>query len=669
MSGFSIKKKLLLSFSLVILIPIITICLVIGVSFKRASVKAFVDSTSRELKQVDNAMGFFVESARLDVAVLADSPLVKQTDDTLLNYTGTKEKTKFDPLEQGGLNADMYRMFKLLQDNHGEYIEVYIGTAWGGFLSSVISSMPAGYDPLKRDWYKSNIGRDGIIITPAYMTLSTRTVVFSVVKAVKGDDGSRLGVVGVDVSLKSLTDLIGEIRIGDTGYAFLVQQDGTILAEPRHEELNFKNMNEAGIEAYKVLNGMGTGFAPLSWNETDYMTYVYTSPKLGWKLVGVIERQEVMKASRSMLTTLVIIGAVLFITFIILAYFLANAIVGPLMRTSAMITDIAEGEGDLTKRLEVKTRDELGILAEGFNRFVEKLQGMIRDIIADAGAVGKSSEQLFDLSKNISHVTEKMSEQSNTVAVAAEEMNNNMHSIAAASEQAATNVSMVASATEEMTATVGEIAKNSENARTMTDGMVVKARSATQRINKLGEAARDITDVTEAITEISEQTNLLALNATIEAARAGEAGKGFAVVANEIKELAQQTAAATLEIKNKIEGVQISTSESVTEIKDIADVIDQVNDIVSAIAAAVEEQSVTTREIAENLGQASQGISDVNENVAQVSRGAGDTASDITELNQSAENISSDSGQVYVRAEELAQLAGQLRAMVGRFKI
>jgi len=188
-------------------------------------------------------------------------------------------------------------------------------------------------------------------------------------------------------------------------------------------------------------------------------------------------------------------------------------------------------------------------------------------------------------------------------------------------------------------------------------------------VNELGRAADEINKVTEAITEISEQTNLLALNATIEAARAGEAGKGFAVVANEIKDLAKQTAMATLDIKNKIQGIQQATGVTVHEINEISTVIADVDQIVATIASAVEEQSATTREISANVNQASQGINEVNENVAQSSAVSSEIASDIATVNESANEINTASSQVKISAEALSGVADRLKDMVSRFKI
>ncbi len=341
----------------------------------------------------------------------------------------------------------------------------------------------------------------------------------------------------------------------------------------------------------------------------------------------------------------------------------------PIKRIIERIRDVAEGEGDLTARLEVKSRDEMSELARWFNTFMDKLQTMIRNIAGNAETLNRSSSELSGLSQQMADGAAQMSGKVNTVASSGEEMSSNMESVAATMEQASSNIGVVASSAEEMTATINEIAQNSEKARNITGEAVSRAKDASIKVDHLGTAAQEISKVTEAITEISEQTNLLALNATIEAARAGEAGKGFAVVANEIKELARQTAEATQEIKGQIEGIQDSTSGTVTEIGEILKVINDVNEIVSAIATAVEEQSVTTKEIAGNVAQASQGIQEVNENVAQSSSVSKDIASDIAEVNQAVGEISNNSSQVSLNSQELNKLARELKELVNRFKV
>jgi methyl-accepting chemotaxis protein len=219
-----------------------------------------------------------------------------------------------------------------------------------------------------------------------------------------------------------------------------------------------------------------------------------------------------------------------------------------------------------------------------------------------------------------------------------------------------------------MTSTISEIAQNSEKARRITDEATRQAAKITEQINELGVAAREIGKVTETITEISSQTNLLALNATIEAARAGSAGKGFAVVATEIKALAQQTAAATEDIKARIAGVQSATAGGITEIEKISHVILEVSSIVASIAAAIEEQSTATQHIARNIAEAAVGVTDANTRVAETSQVSREIAKDIVSVDRSAREMASESDHVRSSAGALSTVAEALRVSVGRFQ-
>ncbi len=364
--------------------------------------------------------------------------------------------------------------------------------------------------------------------------------------------------------------------------------------------------------------------------------------------------------------TLLIVVLILVVAIVLTMNMIA---VKPVKMLTVMVNDMAEGEGDLTKRLHVKTKDEIGDLAGGFNLFIGRMQDLIREIAGGAKKLDKASVDMSDISDSLSKGAAGMSDHSNNVASAANEMSDNMTSVAGASEEAATNVSLVATATEEMNITVAEIARHSEQARQVTDQAVENANKASEQVGQLGRAAADISKVTEAITDISEQTNLLALNATIEAARAGDAGKGFAVVANEIKELAKQTASATLDIKNKVSGIQGSTDTTVTEIENITGVINNVNELVGTIATAVEEQSSATKEIAQNVNQAATGIESVNHKVTDNSHVAEEIAKDIADVNQASTEMSNNSLQVNTSAGELSQLSDELKKTVDQFKI
>lgn len=364
---------------------------------------------------------------------------------------------------------------------------------------------------------------------------------------------------------------------------------------------------------------------------------------------------------------LIVIIAVGMLFSIIIGNFIAASIAKPLASGVDFAKAIADG--DLTQQVAIKRKDEIGVLADALNQMSSNLRAMFKSVVDGVQTLASASTELTAISKEMTSGAESTSARSNTVAAGAEQTSQNMGGVSAAMEQTTVNLSTVATASEEMTATIGEIAANAEKARQVTSEAVDSAQRVSSTMDSLGTAAKEIGKVTETISAISSQTNLLALNATIEAARAGAAGKGFAVVANEIKELARQTATATEDIKARIEGIQSSAGNAVNDIGSVTEVIRQVNEIVSGIAAAIEEQSAVTKDIATNVAQASRGVEDANRNVAEASKAVNSMAQDIAEVNQAAGEMSNSSSQILVSAEDLAKLSEQLRAIVQRFKI
>jgi len=395
-------------------------------------------------------------------------------------------------------------------------------------------------------------------------------------------------------------------------------------------------------------------------------------------LAGLIDGETVSMTSRLKTETAnfkqaffltIAVLAVLIALALGLALIFARSITSGIRQVVSSLKDIAEGQGDLTIRLREDRKDELGELARYFNGFSGQLQGMLKEIRDNAVSLSSSSTEMSSIAGQVSRGAQETSSKSATVATAAEEMSANTASVAAGMEQATTNLSSVATATEEMSATIGEIASNSEKARAISAEAGSQALSVAGLMKQLGSAAQEIGKVTETITSISSQTNLLALNATIEAARAGAAGKGFAVVANEIKELAQQTATATEEIRGRIAAIQNSTGAAMADVDKIAGVIREVGEIVATIATAIEEQAAVTRDMARNIAEATGGVKDANQRVSQTAAVSQEIARDIASVNAASGEMTTASQQVQASAMDLSQLAEQLKAMVGRFKL
>jgi methyl-accepting chemotaxis protein len=327
-------------------------------------------------------------------------------------------------------------------------------------------------------------------------------------------------------------------------------------------------------------------------------------------------------------------------------------------------------QGDLAQEFSGETSDdEVGDMTLAMRRMSQELRKMVGEMAAGVAVLFTTSAELVTDSNSVSSGSEDVSRKARSVSESADQMVASIQCVAAAMEQASTNLSFVSTSAEDMTLTIGEIATNSEKARRITGAATEKARQITEQMSLLGEVAEGIGKVTETINEISAQTNLLALNATIEAARAGVAGKGFAVVANEIKALAQQTAAATGDIKSRIDGVQVSARNGIGAIEQISGVIDEITEIVGCIAAAIEEQSAVTKEISRNISEASTGVRDATVQVAQSSTATRKIVSHISEVDQTAGRMASGGRHVESSASQLAALAGRLRSSVETFRL
>jgi methyl-accepting chemotaxis protein len=472
---------------------------------------------------------------------------------------------------------------------------------------------------------------------------------------------------------------IEKLRYGANDYFWINDLKPVMIMHPLKPELNGKDLSENKdpngkrifVAFADVCKAKGEGFVDYIWdkggNLTPKVSYVKLYKPWGW-VIGTGVYLDDIQRDVSMLRWKILGGtAILLVVFMALAYFIGNLIAKPLRSAVGTLKQISEG--DLTVDVTVTSTDETGQMLQAVKTMVESLRLMFTDISGGVQTISSSATELSAVSRQLTSSAEQSSSSSQGVAAAAEEMSANMMSVSVAMEQSTANVNVVASATEGMTVTIADVAKNSDKARNITGQAVLQASKVTEQIVALGRAAREIGKVTETITAISAQTNLLALNATIEAARAGAAGKGFTVVATEIKELAQQTAAATEGIRDKIENIQASTAETVGEIEKISRVIQEVNEIIGSTAVAIDLQATVTQEIALNISQAAHGMQEVNQNVAQTSGVAETIARDISDTNHLVREMSNGSAQVLESAEDLARLSEQLREMSGRFKL
>jgi methyl-accepting chemotaxis protein len=486
--------------------------------------------------------------------------------------------------------------------------------------------------------------------------------------------------IGFEISepMREVKKLIREIKIQKTGYAFVLDSLGNAIVHPAKEG---QNMLEAkagdGREIIKEIVKLKEGVISYSWinknlGETHarqkITTLAYFKP-WDWIVATSSYTEELYIELRGMRNVLLMLAIIVSFVVSIVAYLSIRKALAPVGNIAEVMSQIGQGDTtcDVDSRLCARP-DEIGSLGQATRAMSANLRGILRDITAGVGTLSGASSKLSSVSGQTSLGVTKVSEKASSVAAAAEEASANTGNLAARMSETTANLVSVSDATAQMSATVADIAANSEKARAISKQATSQAQSAASLMQQMGRAAKEIGKVTESITNISAQTNLLALNATIEAARAGAAGKGFAVVANEIKELAQQTAAATEDIKGKIGDVQTSASGAISDIEGISNIIGEVETIVASIATAIEEQAAVTKDVANNIARASEGVKSAGEQVAQTATVSGSIAQEIAALSAAATEIREGGVLVENSATELHGLATQLGTLVKKFK-
>lgn len=606
----------------------------------------------------------------------------------------------------------------------------------GGLIVVIMAAQVIQY--FRMSTYISNFSKDNIGILKNREELFAMNMYRSIARGVSGSL-ERGEMIKFDNLLKTQTKIEGLLEFS------LYDMSGTVVYSS-HPEFMGKTLTED----LKDRLSSNTNPPPI-WDNNSISIYKAEIAKgdcirchMDWKVGQVcgimgfrfstksLEKAE-NKAEKTLagikksafLSSLLSMIGIIIVLMLTMHFFVRRFVSRPLQNTVSMLKDIARGEGDLTRRLSVDSNDEVGEVAKWFNSLMDKLQKMIKSVSEDMNNLSASSKQLLLISDDMASKASEMHTQSTEAAQETEKAAENIKNMASAAEavsgkvveatassddvthnlkdiEVATNsvsasVSSVAVAIEEMYATLNDVAKNSARGASVTSDASSRADSTSEIVNTLGEGAKEIGAVVELIKGIAAQTNLLALNASIEAAGAGDAGKGFAVVANEVKELARQTARATEDIREKVEGMQSNTASAVEAINSIVTVIGEINSIMGTIAAAVEEQTATTNEISKNITSTAEDASAASNNVQNVvqletalSSNIGDVAKaalaiaeDANEASVSTEKVSANvvmvndtiaassnsAKEVKKQAEDLARISDQIQEIMGQFKV
>ncbi len=661
----SLKFKLIVGSVLAAIIPLT----VVGIFSITQSSSALVAAAKGQALQVAGDLAAMTEMAVAQEVKLAKGMAL---DPMVVNAAGKVLEEGMDSAgsELEALDGFFVKVYEQIGSDYDLFFVtnaegLTIADSTGGTLRAKKISVA------ERDYFIAAKAGQMNISTPVLSKASGKPV-FVVAIPLKTASGSFAGIFGTVIKLDSLSERITRVKIGQTGYPWMIGKTGLFIAHPVQE--NIMKLDISKLEGMESIAGrmmaQTSGVENYTFKGIDKIAGFAPVKATGWSIAVTQDESEFMGPVYAIRNIVLIAGAVFLVITLVGVLWFVRGIMAQLGHDPSEIAKVASSiaKGDLTVQFNTEGKSVTGVYAD-MKEMTENLTHMFKDIATGVQTLTASSTELSAISGQMADGARQTSEKSNNVASAAEEMTTSMNSVAAATEQTTTNIQMIVSAAEEMTATINEIAKNTAKGSQTTAEAVKKAETVSEKVNALGKAALEISKVTETITDISAQTNLLALNATIEAARAGAAGKGFAVVAGEIKALAQQTAQATNEIGSRISDVQTTTQESVSAIKSIVDIINEINSIVTSVAAAIEEQSATTQEISNNVSQAAAGVQEVNHNVNQTSVVAGEVAKDIHQVSRAADEMNTGSLQVNTSASELSQLAENLNEMVGRFKL
>ncbi|WP_247688591.1 methyl-accepting chemotaxis protein [Pseudoalteromonas sp. MMG012] len=548
------RQKRIVSFLLTVIVPILAISLVSISQTKQESLEQFLDFSSNEIRQVENTFVLFFDQMKNNARFLAQSKLVSNIPDDISSYTGPERMMA--PLENGAQEAEIFELFTAFGVTHEELLFVYLGSEQGGFIQ--YPAEPLGnYDPRKRPWYQNakKSPRD-VIITEPYQGVTGQAMVSVATGIYK--NGSFAGVQSLDVTLSTLTDIVSNIRLGETGYLILMDGNGVILADPKNPDNNFKNMKELNSPLYQALGAARN--QPFLSIETEQKTVTakrYHSDKLNWRFVAIIDEEEILSSAYSMSMLISMIALVMLVIFGIIAVILANKIVYPIERVSEGLRDIAQGEGNLSKRLQVIGNDEISELATWFNQFLNSINSLVKDIQQNAHTLNSAAHHFETQITDIRTQCHSQSDTANQAATNTESVNNMAHIVSQNCQDSLTEIAQTDECAHNGNTLIG-------NTVTQVAQLNDSLSGSAAAMSQLESESNNITNILGVIRAIAEQTNLLALNAAIEAARAGEQGRGFAVVADEVRTLAQRSHDATQEIEQVLTKL-IDQTRSVSE--------------------------------------------------------------------------------------------------------
>ncbi|MEW9797512.1 methyl-accepting chemotaxis protein [Alteromonas sp. CYL-A6] len=526
-----------------------------------------------------------------------------------------------------------------------------------------------GYFATQRPWYQTAVKQGKLYVTPPAVDSQDGSV-SAVIQTPVTHRGKLIGVGGVDILISTVGDVIDDIRYNDKGTAFLLDDAQNIVYFPKQEkDLPLSSAVSSFDTVFDETTGFGSlasaikrsskGMVPVTWRGESYIAVFrhasLDNPKMDWTLGILIPESLITDPINSAITTATLVSVVIIAIIALITYLAGSRITRPIIKMKAAMAEIANGDGDLTKRLDIESNDEIGELAGEFNRFTDKLRDLLQQTATHTSAVADAAAHLRDVSQDTSTQMNKERNQVDSVSTAVTEMATTVVEIsknAAQSSDAANEADML----------VSQGKAQAEDAMADIRSLAASIDEGVKVVSGLSQESDNIGAVIDVINGIAEQTNLLALNAAIEAARAGEQGRGFAVVADEVRSLASRTQDSTDDIRRMVERLQNMAEQT--------DTVMQQGKEKSQRGVEKTELVVTSLE---NINRAIGTVQSQSEHIARATEQQTVVAEDINQSLVTITNLSDTTSQhaesLAAEATQLSGVASELRELVNQFKI